>query len=711
MPAAAPHPDQIGIEQLVGVGPKLQQLLQKLGLRTVEDALYHLPLRYEDRRQLRKISALRPGHHEVFCGRVLVAGEKHTSRSRRRIYEIIVGDETGRISLKWFHFRKNWLQKRFPVGQQAVFVGEIRSFAQGREVHHPDAELLPDGADPTEFLRQDPLKFGRILPVYHLTEGLTQYRIRKIWFDLVNKYAGLTPAILPSYLREKYNYPDLSTAFKTCHWPEREASLAQIEQGTDPARLSIIYDEFFFLELGLALKRQGIKLAAGISFKVEHLYTKPLNRMLPFQLTAAQRRVLGEIKHDMMAPVPMHRLIQGDVGSGKTIVALMAALVAIENQTQVAIVAPTEILAEQHFSTFRQWLEKLGLRCELLRSGLPASEKRQILADLSSGMVHLLVGTHAVLQEGVEFKQLGLGIVDEQHRFGVRQRAVLKQKGTSPDILVMTATPIPRTLSMTLYGDLSLSVIDELPPGRKPVKTVHYNNRQRQKAYQLLRQQLGAGYQGYIVYPLVEETEKSDLQAASAAVESLRAEFGQFRIGLLHGRLKQVEKDQVMQEFRSQELDLLVATTVIEVGVDVPNASMMIVEHADRFGLAQLHQLRGRVGRGAAESCCCLISSDHYSDEARRRLEVMVATNDGFMIAEADLEIRGPGELMGTRQAGLPDFRVASLLRDARILEQAREDAFAYAQQHQFLNDEESREIKAELMRRWGGRLDLATTG
>ncbi len=714
MPTSSPDIpalDQIGLEQASGVGPKLQEQLRKLGLNSIEDALYHLPLRYEDRRQFHRVSQLQAGSQEVFCARVLASGEARTSRSNRRIFEVIVGDDSGRISLKWFHYRKKWLEKRFPLGQQAVFIGEVKGFGGHKEIHHPDAELLPEGADPTEILRKDPLKFGRILPVYPLTEGLTQYKIRKVWFELVKKYAPHIQSPLPLTLLNKHQFQPLAQALFASHWPESTASLPQLEQGRDVARRSIVYDEFFFLQLGLALKRHGVELAQGIAFKVEHLYTKPLNKSLPFRLTAAQRRVLGEIKQDMMSPSPMHRLIQGDVGSGKTIVALMAALVAIENQTQVAVVAPTEILAEQHYATFSQWLQPLKLRCELLRSGTSAAEKRRILTELASGELHLLVGTHAVLQDGVTFHKLGLGIVDEQHRFGVKQRAVLKQKGVNPDILVMTATPIPRTLSMTLYGDLSLSVIDELPPGRKPVKTVNYAGRHRHSAYQVLEQQLVLGRQAYIVYPLVEETENSDLLAATEASADLQQHFPQARIGLLHGRMKQADKDLIMQGFRDHQFDILVATTVIEVGVDVANATTMIIEHADRFGLAQLHQLRGRVGRGGNESFCFLISSEHYSEEARRRLGVMVETNDGFRISEADLEIRGPGEFLGTRQSGIPDFRVASLLKDGSILEQARQDAFEYARQTDYLMTPEALPVKQELFKRWGGRLDLATIG
>ncbi len=714
MPADSPTfiaPDKIILDQVAGVGPKLLDKLQKMGLNSVEDALYHLPLRYEDRRQFRTISQLQTSRLEVFCAEILVAGEIQTGRSRRRIYEVIVGDETGRISLKWFHYRKNWLHKRFSVGQRIVVIGEVRSFGPQREIHHPETEPVPAGTDPADLLRKEPLKFGRILPVYQLTEGLTQYRIRKIWFNLVNQFAEYLQSPLPaSYLCKRQLLP-LQQAVSRCHWPPNDSSLAELDQGQDISRSSIVYDEFFFLELGLALKRQGVELARGFAFKVEHRYTKPLNKMLPFQLTDAQRRVLKEIKHDMMAATPMHRLIQGDVGSGKTIVALMAALIAIENQTQVAVVAPTEILAEQHFVIFNSWLKRLGLRCALLRSGLQASEKKHVLQDLHAGKIDLLVGTHAVLQEGVEFKKLGLGIIDEQHRFGVRQRGILKQKGENPDILVMTATPIPRTLSMTLYGDLALSVIDQLPPGRKPVQTFHYQHDQRALAYNLLQKQLTSGRQAYIVYPLVEETEKSDLLAATEAAEALKDHFPAAQIGLLHGRMKQAEKVQTMQAFRDHQIDILVATTVIEVGVDVSNATIMLIEHADRFGLAQLHQLRGRVGRGRDESFCFLISSQQYSEDARRRLEVMVQNNDGFKIAEADLEIRGPGEFLGTRQAGLPDFRVASLLRDVRLLEQAREDAFDYAQNNYYLKSDDCRAIKTELFRRWGGRLDLATIG
>lgn len=695
-----------------GVGPKMLPKLEKLGLKTVEDALYHLPLRYEDRRKLTPISKLQPGTQEVFAGRILTVGETTSGRSRKRIYEVIVEDSSGQIALKWFRYRKPWLQKLLPIGRQVVLIGEVKHFGGIREVHHPDVELLPDGADPLLLLQKDPLNFGRILPVYPLTDGLSQKQARKIWYPLVEQNAEYLKGQIPQTILRRLQFIPLSEAIKQSHWPDNQTDIRALQQGRDQARSSLVFDEFFFLELGLALKRAGVQLEQGIEFKLEHRYTLPLSKMLPFKLTDAQRRVLGEIKRDMCSPHPMHRLLQGDVGSGKTVVALMAALIAIENETQVAIIAPTEILAEQHFQTFNVWLQQLGLQAVLLQGSMTPKSKREVLRQIADGEVDLVVGTHAVLQEGVEFHQLGLGIIDEQHRFGVKQRGLLKRKGNNPDILVMTATPIPRTLSMTLYGDLSVSVIDQLPPGRKPVTTRKYTERHRQQAYQLIKKEIEQGRQAYIVYPLIEESEKIDLKAAIDAAEQLKNDiFPQYAIGILHGRMKSAEKDEVMNRFRRGELQLLVSTTVIEVGVDVPNATVMMIEHADRFGLSQLHQLRGRVGRGADKSYCLLIPSAHYSEDAGKRLQVMVDTEDGFRIAEADLEIRGPGDFLGTRQAGLPDFRVANLLKDARLLELARQEAFAYIDQSKQLTTDDSQPIRKELLRRWGGRLELAAIG
>jgi ATP-dependent DNA helicase RecG len=697
------------ILQLKGVGPRIAEKFARLGIRTVEDLLYTLPYRYEDRREFRKVALLRDNIHEVFFGEILACGETTTARQRRRIFEAVVSDGTGQITLKWFHYRKDWMNRRFIVGRRAVFTGEVRRYGSLREIHHPDVEFLTPDQSLADYQSSDPLAFGRILPVYPLTEGLSQYAARKVWKQAVDQFAGCVSSILPGFLVEKHRLLPLAEALQQVHWPGNESSLEELANHRSRAHHTLAYDEFFFLELGLALKRRGMILERGIPFAVTHKYTRPLAANLPYRLTDAQRRVLGEIKQDLMSPHPMNRLIQGDVGCGKTIVALMTALVAIENETQVAVVAPTEILAEQHYLQFHRWLEQLGLNAALLRGKMPTLEKREILDGLRTGQINLVVGTHAVLQDEVSFHRLGLGIIDEQHRFGVRQRAVLREKGAHPHILVMTATPIPRTLTLTLYGDLALSVIDEMPPGRSPVETVVASDAQRGRIYDRIRQEISKGHQAYIVYPLVEESEKSDLLAAKEGAERLSNEvFSKARVGLLHGRLTPTEKEEIMLQFKEREIDILVSTTVIEVGIDVPNATVMLVEHAERFGLAQLHQLRGRVGRGEAASLCILLKSYRCSEDGEKRLEVMRATTDGFRVAEADLEIRGPGEFLGTRQSGLPDFRVANILRDGRILEEARQDAFLFAESNDF---RQSETIRDTLKKRWGGRLELASIG
>jgi ATP-dependent DNA helicase RecG len=695
-----------------GVGPRLQEKFQQLNLHTVEQVLFTLPFRYEDRRQLRAIASLHNETRETFFGEVVSAGEQLTSRTRKKLYEVVVSDGSGRIALKWFHYRKAWLEKQYPVGRRGVFTGEVKQFGALREIHHPEAEFLAAGQSLAQYMAADPLSFGRILPVYPLTEGLTQKTARKIWKQIVDQFANLAVSPLPADLTRRQQLLPLDRALQEIHFPPNDADLETLNDGHSAARKSLVFDEFFYLELGMALKQRGVLLEQGHAFQVSHLYTRPLAAMLPFRLTAAQRRVLGEIKQDMMAPHPMNRLLQGDVGSGKTVVALMAALVAIENDTQVAVVAPTEILAEQHYRQFQPWMDRLGLKVLFLTGSITAARRRKVLAALADGTVHMLVGTHAVLQEDVVFARLGLGIIDEQHRFGVLQRAALRKKGRHPDLLVMTATPIPRTLALTVYGDLALSVIDELPPGRTPVATRILPEKQRQQAYVRIREEVATGRQAYIIYPLVEETENSDLLAATEGAEHLATQvFPGHRVGLLHGRLKPDEKEQVMQAFKSRDLDILVSTTVVEVGIDVPNATVMMIEHAERFGLAQLHQLRGRVGRGSAASICLLVHAQRCSEDGRRRLEVMASTNDGFRIAEADLEIRGPGEFLGTRQSGMPDLRVADLLRDGAWLERARQEAFLIADDPAFLADQRYADLRQALKDRWGERLELATIG
>jgi ATP-dependent DNA helicase RecG len=696
------------IRFIKGVGPKLAENLAKKGVTVVEDALFLLPHRYEDRRALSKVGRLRPGVSEVFFAEVLAADAQAT-RGGKRFFEATVGDGSGTVTLKWFRFNPAFMKKIWKPGRKGIFTGEVVQYGFQREVHHPEVEWVEAGEDLAAVMARDPLNFGRILPVYPLTEGLSQKTMRKVMKEVVDGFCADVANHLPVAVIGRHELMPLDRALQTAHFPGNDADLETLNSGATAAHKTIAFDEFFFLELGLALKKNGIALEEGIAFQVSHRYTKELLKLLPFSLTAAQRRVLSEIKTDMMAPHPMHRLLQGDVGCGKTLVALMAALVAVENDYQVAIMAPTEILAEQHFLTIHHWCETLGVKVVLLTSGMKGKAKTAVLEEIAAGDARIVIGTHAVIQEKVDFKRLGLGIIDEQHRFGVLQRGILKKKGANPDILVMTATPIPRTLAMTVFGDLSLSVIDELPPGRTPVETrIAYESR-RSQVYGIIRDEVGKGRQAYIIYPLVEETEKSDLKAAAQMAEHLGSDvFPDLRLGLLHGRMRPEEKEAVMRAFKARETDILVATTVIEVGIDVPNATVMVIEHAERFGLSQLHQLRGRVGRGSDKSRCILLTTGKLSEDGEKRLRVMEATSDGFRIAEADLEIRGPGDFLGTRQAGLPEFRVANILRDGRILEEARKEAFALVENDQGLISAEHAELRRELARRWGGRLELA---
>ena len=691
-----------------GVGPKMADLLAKKGITTVEDALYLIPNRYEDRRMLRTIAQLRPGFTEVFYA-VVRSAESVAGKGGRRFFEALVEDDSGAIVMKWFNFNPRYMKGIWKTGKRGVFTGEIVQYGSRREIHHPDVDWLDDNADLAAIVAGDPVNFGRTVPVYPLTEGLQQKVLRKVLKAVVDSFVPAVDSFVPLQVRERRSLLPLSDALREVHFPGNEADIASLNGRATQAHQTLAFDEFFFLQLGLALKQHGNSLEEGIPFTVTHKYTRPLLKTLPFSLTAAQKRVLTEIKEDMAASHPMHRLVQGDVGSGKTIVALLAALLAVENECQTAIMAPTEILAEQHFLNIRRSCEHLGIPVALLTSGVTGKERTTALKAIASGEVKIVIGTHAVIQEKVEFHRLGLGIIDEQHRFGVLQRGFLKKKGRNPHILVMTATPIPRTLAMTVYGDLSLSVIDELPPGRSPVATKVSTEAQRSQVYRMINEEVRSGRQAYLIYPLVEESEKSELKAAVAMAEHLSTDvFPSLRIGLLHGRLKPEEKEAVMRSFMAREIDVLVATTVIEVGIDVPNATVMVVEHAERFGLSQLHQLRGRVGRGVDRSRCILLTGGNLSAEAVRRLRVMEETTDGFRIAEADLELRGPGDFLGTRQAGLPDFRVASILRDGRILEEARREAFAIVERDPRLSSPENALLRDELLRRWGGRLELA---
>jgi ATP-dependent DNA helicase RecG len=694
------------IQYVKGVGPKLSKLFEKKGIRTVEDALYFLPRAYEDRRNIKKLSELRPGRIETGLCEIMLSGFAYYQNRRKRVFEAVVGDGSGVITLKWFHGHERYFKDRFKKGQKLIFSGEVRWFNHQKEIHHPDVEFLD------EDIEKDFLNFKRIVPIYSETEGLHQKTLRRLLSRVLEEYADGLSSPIPQEIVERQGLIDFTEAFRRVHFPLDDESMEMLNQHRSRGHHRIIFDEFFFLELGLALKRRGMVLEAGISFRTDDFLVQKLLNCLSFRLTRAQKKVFAEIKEDLERPHPMSRLIQGDVGSGKTIVALLACLRVIECGYQAAIMAPTEVLAEQHYLNVHRLLEPLGVQVALLTSNVKGSEREGLYERIQKGEVQLVIGTHAVIEESVEFHRLGLAIIDEQHKFGVVQRGLLKKKGESPDVLVMTATPIPRTLAMTIYGDLDVSVIDEMPPGRMPIETKVFLESGRSRVYRIMEEEVKKGRQVFVVYPLVEESEKLDLKDATQMAEQLQKDvFPEFRIGLLHGRMKSDEKEAIMLEFKEGQIQILVATTVIEVGIDIPNASVMVVEHAERFGLSQLHQLRGRIGRGRYPSKCILLAQYRSSEEARRRLQAMERTTDGFQIAEEDLMLRGPGEFFGTRQSGLPDFRVAHLIRDTPILIEARREAFQLIQEDPELIQPSHLGLREMLMKRWKGRLELATIG
>ncbi len=614
--------------------------------------------------------------------------------------EGVVRDETGFLFLRWYN-QHRYFEQKYQLGQRVLLFGKVEVGLKGGVwMIHPDMELVEEEEET-----------ARILAIYNKTTEMTVGSMRRIVHGAVLESVDLVPNGVPEEVRDRLGLMDLSAALRSLHLPTLEENVTALNNAASLAHRTVVFDELFYLQLGMALRRRNMVKEDGLSI-VPGPLVRQVHEILPFHLTRAQERVLEVIFRDMAAPHPMNRLVQGDVGSGKTIVAFCAALAALDSGYQVAFMAPTELLAEQHFRTLTPLAEKLGVSIALLTGDLKPQQKREVYNLLEQGKVEITVGTHALIQDNVRFHRLGLAIVDEQHRFGVMQRAALKKLGANPDMLLMTATPIPRTLSLTIYGDLDVSAIDELPPGRKLVKTDVFHEGERQKVYQAVKAQIDKGHQAYIVYPLVEESEKMELKAATSMADQLsKTFFKDYSIGLVHGRMKGEEKDEVMRRFKAGEHQLLVSTTVIEVGIDVPNATVMLIEHAERFGLAQLHQLRGRVGRGQAESFCFLLAQYSPADESIRRLRVMVETNDGFKIAEADLMFRGPGEFLGTRQSGLPDFRVANIVRDSRILEIAREEADAWLAKDPDLTSPASRRLRSLLEDRWAGRLELARVG
>lgn len=689
----------LSVQYVKGVGPRRAELFQKAGLRKIEDLLYHLPFRYEDRREIRTIASLRVGEEATIVGSVVHMAERSAGRSRRRLLEGAVRDETGILPLTWYN-QVAFFRSRYQIGARYVVNGKVEAGLGGsRRMVHPELEPFGEG------------EVRGIVPVYNKPTSLTVGAMRKLVQAAVREAVERVPSVLPAQVAREHLLLDLAESFRRVHTPDDRENIGALGEFTSDAHRSLVFDELFFLQLGLLLKRRSTTVEQGRSLVATGKLTEPLRASLPFRFTGAQERVFAEIAADMAKGKAMHRLVQGDVGSGKTVVALAAALIAIENDHQAAFMAPTELLAEQHYSTLAPHAERLGVPIALLTGDTKGKERSRIYEALERGELPLVVGTQALIQEKVRFKALGLGVIDEQHRFGVLQRAALRSLG-HPDILLMTATPIPRTLALTLYADLDLSFLDELPPGRTPIRTLLFHENRRQQVYEAVRAELDKGRQGYVVYPLVEESDEAGLRdATTMARELARTVFTGYRVGLIHGRMKADEKEAVMRRFKQGDLQLLVSTTVIEVGIDVPNATVIVIEHAERFGLAQLHQLRGRVGRGAEASTCLLVASFAKGDEARERLQAMVDSRDGFKIAEVDLQLRGPGDFLGTRQSGLPDFRVANLIRDGRILEEARRAAESWLAHDPELALPESTRLRAVLAHRWAGRLELATTG
>ena len=774
-----------------GVGPHVSEMLAAKGIQTAEDLLYHLPFRYEDRQNPRSLDELKPGETASVIG--VVRGAALLRTRKMAIFEITVGQGRHALKCLWFHGR--YLEGKFHAGQTVALYGKLEPSrsASNLKMIQPQFEILPDSSDDAETCL---LEVGRITPVYESLGGarLASRWQRKTIFNLLESLRGNVPECLPAAMLTRLGLPDRETALREVHFPPEGTSLTQLQSAATPSHRRLIFEELFFLELGLELKRRKLRERSGVAFETNDKIREAIREVLPFHPTAAQKRTLGEIVADMRTPNPMRRLLQGDVGSGKTIVALQAMLVALENGYQAALMAPTEILATQHFLAARKLLERSSrkYRIVLLTGSLDDDRKRYNRGLINRGEAQLVIGTHALIEEKVEFDRLGLVVVDEQHRFGVQQRFKLMKKPNQPepDVLVMTATPIPRTLALSLYGDLDVSVLDELPPGRTPIVTRRVPDERSEEVWDFVRKQVKQGRQVYIVYPVIEGTSddqpeldfaqegsaaegsasdmdshvsesrpfdkhktgspphgrgpgrgdpgtgapgarkgktanlfpKAVKEANPAAKLGLKSAVGMFeklstgplaglRVGLLHGRLDADEKEVIMRRYQRGEIDVLVATTVIEVGVDVPNATVMVVEHAERFGLAQLHQLRGRVGRGAAKSYCILVTGGRVSEEAEERLNAMVHTQDGFELAELDLRMRGPGEFFGTRQAGVPDFRVANIVRDRAVLELAKQEAERFVNAKPEGTDTELARVRAQLKEAWQRRYGLVEAG
>jgi len=699
------------IQFLKSVGPKRAELLEAAGVSTVEDILYHLPFRYEDRRQLKNIGDAVLGQEESFIGELILLQSRFVPRRRMQMMSATVRDDTGSLDLLWFR-APAYLIAGLAKGQILLVHGKVERGLPGRlRIVHPDFEVVEAGEEAS---------LQRVLPIYLRPGGLPLSFLRKLVGQALTEYGRFLPNRLPAPIAARQRLFDIPTALAELHQPELDANVDLLNQAASPAHRSIVFEELFFLQLGLGLRKQLRGQSSTMKLPVSG--GKLLLRMrelLPFKLTGAQERVLAEIGSDLTADHPMQRLVQGDVGSGKTMVAWLASLQVIDRGYQALWMAPTEMLAEQHFGNLLKFAQTLGVSSALLTASTPARQRKLLLERIANGEIQFVVGTHALIQDDVRVPRMGLGVIDEQHRFGVLQRLSLRRLAGDdatqhePHMLLMSATPIPRSLAMVLYGDMEVSYVDEMPPGRTPIKTKVFGERERKQLYSLVLEEIKRGHQAFVVLPLVEASEQlQQVRDATQMAEKMRQSmFKEFGVGLAHGRMKTEERDAIMREFRDGKLGILVSTTVIEVGIDIPNATVIVVEHAERFGLSQLHQLRGRVGRGAAPGFCFLVNHRAGSMSSAERLRVMEKENDGFKIAEADLNLRGPGELLGTRQSGLADFRLANLIRDARLLIEARKEALAWLEKDPQLKSRESAGMREILKHRWGKRLQLGTVG
>ncbi len=689
--------NEVSVRFVKGVGPAKSRLFMNLGIETIEDLLNFFPRRYEDRRHITPIAQVQLGEGQTIMGTVIRKASKKSWHTRKHVLDVIIDDKSGRMACTWFN--QPYLEHYFKTGKTVVCYGKVDMYKNHLQMVSPEYEIIE--------AEQESLSLKRIVPIYPLTRGVTQRFLRKVIMSCIEDYQDSLEDELPVPIRNKYRLYNIKRSIENIHFPENF-------EDQENALKRISFEEFYFYQLSILLRRVNLKQKTGCAHTLSDSQVLNFVHAFSFELTSAQKRVIREIRADMAQPAPMLRLLQGDVGCGKTLVAFFGCYNAFINKKQSAIMAPTEILASQHYQNVQQMITSgvFGkMKVAFISSGLSRTEKETIHAQIHNGSIDIVIGTHALISEGVVFKDLSFAVIDEQHKFGVRQRSLLSQKGNNPDVLIMTATPIPRTLYISLYGDMDISVIDEMPPGRGNIRTELFRLEAQEQVYARIKQELKKGSQAYFVYPLIEESDKLDLKAAMGMYADFQKNiFKEYRVGLIHGRLSREETADVMRRFKAQEIDILVATTVVEVGVDVPNASVMVIEHAERFGLSQLHQLRGRIGRGGKDSLCLLVG-DAKSPEGSKRLDAIVSTNDGFKIAQQDLMLRGPGHFFGRHQHGFSELKVANPATQLDLLALARKEALALSRSDPRLEKETNQGIREIILKRYPEYLKMVQAG